>query len=97
MKKAIIYVKGHKQEMQEILCRVYAIDNDYKVLFVTTVLKDVNNCDVLLVANHSRISRNRKKYYTALKDFKEKGIELINVASQDNAEKSIMTAIHLFK
>ena len=76
MKKAIIYLRGHNQEKQEMFCRVYASDKVYKVLYVTTDLNDVNNCDILLVSNLSRLSRDKFKYYEILKDLKGKGIEV---------------------
>lgn len=85
MKKAIIYVKGHNQEMQEIFCRLYAKEKGYKVNFVTTDMQSVNNCDVLLVASVSRISRDKSKYYETINLLKEKGIEVKNVASSENA------------
>ena len=76
MKKAIIYVRGHNQETQEIRCRLYAEDKGYKLLFVTTDIETVNNCDVLIVAKPSRISRNSFTYYETVNKFKENGIEI---------------------
>ena len=84
MEKAIIYVRGHNQEMQEVHCRLYAVDNSYEVLFVTTDIKAVNNCDVLLVANASRISRDRFEYYKTINALKEKGIKVESVANHDD-------------
>lgn len=89
MKKAIIYVRGHNAEMQEVLCRVYAADKKYKVIFTTTDIKSVNNCDILLVANHSRISRDRLEYYEIMNSLKLKGIEIESIANQDNADECI--------
>ena len=71
MKKAIIYVRGHNQEMQEILCLLYAKEQKYKVLFTTRDIEAVNNCDTLLVTNHSRISRDKFKYYEIVKELKK--------------------------
>ena len=81
-KKAIIYVRGHNQEMQEVRCRLYAAQKEYKVLFVTTDLNSVNHCDILLVANPSRISRKQIEYHKTLKDLKGKNIALECVAGQ---------------
>ena len=76
MKKAIIYVRGNKQEQQEILCRLYAVE--YDVLFATTNLEDAYNCDcdVVIVANASRISRDIFEYHRTIKALKSKGIKI---------------------
>jgi DNA invertase Pin-like site-specific DNA recombinase len=97
MKRAIIYVRGHNQEKQEMFCRVYAADKGYKVLYVATDLKDVNNCDTLLVANHSRISRDKFKYYEILKELKAKGIEVESVSNQDKVDEYIWLMGELMK
>lgn len=89
MKKAIIYVRGHNQEKQEVFCKVYAMDKGYNVLFTTTDIADVNNCDILLVANHSRISRDKLKHYEILKDLKEKEIEVVSVLNQDKVNEHL--------
>lgn len=97
MKKAIIYVRGHNQEKQEMFCRVYAADKGYKVLFVTTDIEAVNNCDLLLVANHSRISRNRIECQIILNKLKKKGIEVVSVSNQDKVNEHIWLMGELMK
>lgn len=82
MKTAIIYVRGHNQEMQEVYCRVYAADKGYKVLFVTSDIEAVKNCDVMLIRNASRISRDKFVYYETLNKFKSIGIKVESVASR---------------
>lgn len=94
---AVIYVRGNNEELQEMVCRIYAIDQGYKVLYTTRHLEDVNLCDVLLVVSLSRISKNQNKYYESLKKLKEKGITVVSVTSQDNADESISLAMDLFK
>lgn len=94
---AIIYVRGNNEEMQEMICRVYAIDQGFEVLYVTRDIDEVKNCNVLLVTNRSRISRNQEKYYSVVKELKKNGIELISVSSQDNSMESISLVIDLFK
>ena len=81
MKKAIIYVRGHNQETQEMFCRVYAADKGYKILFVTTDINTVAGCDILLVANHSRISRNRIEYQIIVNKLKKNGIEFESISN----------------
>ena len=97
MEKAIIYVRGYNQEKQEIFCRVYAADQGYNVLFVTTDIKAVRNCDVLLVAKHSRISRDKFKYYKTILALKAKGIRLDSVSSHDNVEEMLWLTSELMK
>lgn len=97
MKKAIIYLRGHNQEKQEVFCRVYAADQGYKVLFVTTDIEAVQNCDVLLVSNLSRISRNRIECQIILNKLKKKGIEVVSVSSQDNIEETLWLTQELMR
>lgn len=85
MKKAIIYVRGNNEEMQEVFCKVYAQEQKYKVLFVTNDIEAVNNCDVMLVSNVSRISRDRFKYLETVKRLKSKGIMVECVGGKKNA------------
>lgn len=94
---AIIYVRGHNQEMQEIFCRLYAKEKGYKVKFVTTDIEAVNNCDFLLIASHSRISRDKFKYYEIMNDLKAKGIKVVSVGSQDNADEHLSFTMDLLR
>lgn len=97
MKKAVIYVRGQKEKMQEIICRLYASEKGYKVVYVTSRIEDINLCDILLITNPSRISRDERKYHENVKELKERGIEVVSVANQDNADEFVPTAIDLFK
>lgn len=97
MKKAIIYVRGHNKEMQEVACKAFAADNGYKVLFVTSDLEAVNNCDVLLVSNISRLTRQYLNYLKITKALKGKGIEVRSVAYQENAGDSLLSSLDIFK
>lgn len=85
MKKAIIYVRGNNKEMQEVYCKLYAAEQGYNVLFVTDDIENVNGCDVLIISNPSRISRDNIKYHEIVNEFKERGIEVESVAHHDNA------------
>lgn len=99
MKKAIIYVRGHNQEMQEILCRLYAKDIGYEVLFVTTNIEDVYyfDCNVMIATNATRISRDRFKYYETVNKLKEKGIELEFATSHENAIDNFSLAMDILR
>ena len=81
---AVIYVRGDKKEMQEMLCNLCAIERGYKVVFATDNLDDVKDCNVLLTANPSRINRNQIKYYEIVNDFKKKGIEIEFAVEHEN-------------
>ena len=97
MKKAIIYLRGHNQEKQEVFCRVYAADKGYKVLFVTTDIEAVNNCDLLLVTNPSRISRNRIEYQIIINKLKKKGIEVECAIEHENADELLSFTMDLLR
>lgn len=85
MTKAIIYVRGQNKEMQEVFCKLYAAEQGYKVLFATDDIKEVRNCDTLLISNPSRISRDNFKYQEIINELKTKCIEVESVAHHDNA------------
>ena len=79
MKNAIIYVRGHRQAMQEMFCRAYAADKGYKVLYITSNLEAVRNCDVMVIHNASRIARDEMEYHKILADIKSRGIAVETV------------------
>lgn len=83
--KVIIYVRGHNEELQKTKCRLYAADKGYKVLYTTRHLKDVNLCDMVLVSDPSRISRNKLEYYKIVKEFNDRGIEVKFSFDTDNS------------
>lgn len=87
--EAVIYVRGNNEEFQEMMCRLYAIDKNYKVLYTTRNIEDVNLCDVLLVANATRISRDKFKYYEVVKQLKKKGIEVESAIETDESSEYI--------
>jgi DNA invertase Pin-like site-specific DNA recombinase len=95
--EAVIYVRGHNKEFQEMMCRLYAADKGYEVVYVTKHLKDVNLCDVLLVTDPSRISRDQLEYYKIVNELKEKGIEVVSIANQRDIEESNALARRLYK
>lgn len=90
--EAVIYVRGNNEAMQEIICKLYAVDNDYRVLYTTRNIEDVNLCDIVLVADPSRISRDRKEYTRIVKGLKTKGIEVESVAKSNSDIHDIFTA-----
>lgn len=97
MKKAVIYVRGNKTKMQEIFCRLYASDKGYKILYATSNIDDVNLCDVMLISNPSRISRDRLEYEKIVNNLKVRNIEVVSVSSQDNVEDTLWLTQELMK
>lgn len=89
---AVIYVRGNKKEMQEMFCTLCAVERGYKVAFATDNIGDVKNCDVLVVTNPSRISRNETEYYEIVNDFKEKGIEIEFAVDNENLIENLELA-----
>ena len=81
--EAVIYVRGDKKEMQEILCRLCAINKEYEVVLVTDDINKVKNCDVLLTTNPSRISRNESKYREILNKFEAENIKVEFIVDYD--------------
>ena len=97
MKNAVIYVRGHNKEKQEVLCKLYAAEQGYKVLFTTDDIQAVRNCEVLLISNSSRISRDKFKYYEIVNDLKSKGIKVESVAQQENSAEYLFFAQELLR
>jgi DNA invertase Pin-like site-specific DNA recombinase len=95
MKKAVIYVRGNQEKMQEIVCRLYASDKGYKILYATNNIEDVNLCNVMLISNPSRITRNREEYENTVSKLKARGIEVESVANQDESGDLLWTAREL--
>lgn len=87
--KAIIYVRGQNEGIQEIMCRLYAEDNKYDVIKVVKNIEDVYDCDVLLVSHVSKINRNYIKYLQIANMLRSNGIEIESVlnAAKSNEEK----------
>lgn len=81
--RAVIYVRGVNEAEQELKCRAYAKDKGYEVSFVTRHIEDVKLCDVLLVANFSRISRKQIEFVKTYKYFKARGIKIESVSARD--------------
>lgn len=93
--RAVIYVRGVDEAAQEMKCRAYAADKGYEVLYVTRHIEDVKTCDVLLVANFSRISRRQIEFVKTYKYFKARGIEIESVSGSEVG--SIFSAEDIYK
>lgn len=89
---AVIYVRGNKKEMQEMFCTLCAVERGYKVAFATDNLDDVKDCNILIVANPSRISRNESEYYKIVNALKEKGIKIEFAVDNENLIENLELA-----
>ena len=87
--KAVIYVRGQNEGIQEVMCKLYAEDREYDVVKVIKDINDASDCDVLLVSHVSKISRNYIKYLQAANMLRNKGIEIESAlnGSKDNKNK----------
>ena len=89
--RAVIYVRGHDKEAedsQEMKCKMYAKDKGYEVVGVTRYIEDVRQCDILLVANFSRISRKQITFVQTYKLFKARGIRIESVTGQHDISRA---------
>lgn len=91
-KKAVIYVRGKSEAEQKVFCHFYAIDNDIEVLFDTNNIDEVINCkdcDMVLVINHSRISRDTFEYQQIVNALEAKEIEIVSVTTPESVGRFI--------
>ena len=88
-KRAMIYVRGEAEAEQELFCSLHALKKDYDIVGTVKDLEEVKNCDVLIVINASRISRETEEYYTKINEFKKQGIEVEIAGTEENAGKFI--------
>ena len=93
--RAVIYVRGENESAQEMKCKVYANDKGYEVVYVTRHIEDVKLCDVLLVANFSRISRKQMEFVKIYKMFKARRIRIESVSGHEVG--SLFSAEDIYK
>lgn len=75
--RAMIYLKENdRKAAQRLLCMFHATDYEYEVLGETTNLEEVKDCDVLLIASASVLTRDRMEYEKIKKELNEKGIKI---------------------
>lgn len=93
--RAVIYVRGVNEAEQEMKCRAYAADKGYEVVYVTRHIEDVKLCDVLIVANFSRISRKQIEFVKTYKYFKARGVRIESVSGHEVG--SLFSAEDIYK
>lgn len=95
---AMIYLKENdKKAAQKLLCMFHATDYDYNMLGETTNLEEVKDCDVLIIASASVLTRDEKEYYKIEKELKEKGIKIEVAGSNGRAGDYIDMMLNLSK
>jgi hypothetical protein len=91
-KRAVVFTRGKKATEQKLLCYFYASDNNINVLFDTQDIDEVadcEECEIMLVANASRISRDTFEYHRTVKALKTRGIEVVFTSTAENSERLI--------
>ena len=97
-KTAIIYLKDNDRKAeQKLFCMAHAMDCGYEVLDETTDLKEIKNCDIMLVSSASIITRDVEEYYSIERELKKKGIEIEVVLDNSNTGKYIDMALELYR
>lgn len=96
--EAMIYLKENdRKAAQKLLCMFHATDYNYKVLGETTDLKEVKNCDVLIIASASVLTRDEKEYRKIEKELKKNGIKIEIAGSNGKAGEYINMMLQLSK
>lgn len=96
--EVMIYLKDNEQKAtQKLFCMFHATDYNYKVLGETTDLKEVKDCDVLIIASASVLTRDEKEYRKIEKELKGKGIKIEVAGSNGKAREYIDMMLKLFR
>lgn len=83
--EAIIYLKDNdKRAAQKLLCYIHATDHNINVLGETTDIKEVKNCDIMLIASASVLTRDEKEYHKIERELNKKGIKIEVAGSNGN-------------
>ena len=94
--EAMIYLKENdRKAAQKLLCMFHATDYNYKVISGTTDLEEVKNCDVLIIASASVLTRDEKEYRKIEKELKKNGIKIEVAGSDGKAGEYINMMIQL--
>lgn len=97
-KTAMIYLKENdRKAAQKLFCTAYAMDMGYEVLGDTTNIEEVKDCNLMLVASASMITRDVDEYYNIERKLKERDIEIEIAINDDRAGKYIDMALELYR
>lgn len=95
--RAVIYVRGQNEGIQEVMCRLYAEDKKYDVIKVVKNIDDIYDCDVLLVSHVSKISRNYIKYLQIANALRNRGIEIESALNVGKDKKDKLKNVELIE
>ena len=88
--EAMIYLKDNDQKAaQKLFCYMWATEHNIDILGETTNIEEVENCNVMLIASASMLTRDVKEYYKIEKQLKKKGIRIEVATSGDNANRYV--------
>lgn len=88
--EAMIYLKDNDQRAaQKMFCYMYATEHNVDILGETTNIEEVKNCNVMLIASASMLTRDANEYYKIEKKLKKKGIRIEIATSGDNADRYV--------
>ena len=96
--EAIIYLKEDDQKAaQRLLCYMWATEHNVDILCETTNIEEVKNCNVMLVASATMLTRDVNKYRKSERRLKKEGIRIEIVVDETNEKEYIERALGLFK
>lgn len=96
--KAMIYLKENdRKAAQKLFCMFHATDYEYEVLGETTNLEEVKDCDVMIIASASVLTRDEKEYRKIEKELKKKGIKIEIAGSNGKSGEYIDMMLKLSK
>lgn len=95
--EAMIYLKENERKAaQRLFCHIYATDHNINVVGETTNLEEIKNCDVMLIASASMLTRDEKEYRKIKNGLKKKGIDIEIAVNDGNAERYIDMVTNLY-
>lgn len=93
----MIYLNGERKSEQKLFCYLYCAENDYEVVNVTEDLSEVYECDVMVVANAPKLSRDAIEYYGIVDNLKSIGVKVEFAITEENAGRYIDLITKEFK
>lgn len=96
--EAVIYLKDNEQKAaQRLLCYMYATDYNVDVLGETTDIEEVENCNLMIIASASVLTRDVKEYYEIEKKLRKRGIGIQVATANGRASKYMDMMLKLSK
>lgn len=96
--EAMIYLKDNEQKAaQRLLCYMYATDYNVDVSGETTDIEEVENCNLMIIASASVLTRDVKEYYEIEKKLRKRGIGIQVATANGRAGKYMDMMLKLSK